>query len=95
MNEISQSMCASSFYRLLILPALVVLQSCTTSPTVVTRTVEVPVPVVQPIPKELLKECVLPPLKGGTLADALDWYESESLCAALFRNQIELIRAIQ
>jgi hypothetical protein len=50
---------------------------------------------VRPIPAELLKECVLPPLKGGTVGDALDWYESEAICAATLRNQIELIRATQ
>jgi hypothetical protein len=57
---------------------------------------EVPVPVIRPIPAELLKECALPPLKGDvTLGDALDWYETESLCAAQFRNQIELLKALK
>jgi hypothetical protein len=56
----------------------------------------VPVPVVRPIPDELLKECVLPPLKGDvTLGDALDWYEAEALCAAVLRNQIELLKALK
>lgn len=60
------------------------------------RTVEVPVPVIQPVPAELLKPCAprtdVPYAGSLTIAQVLDRHAAVEDALAMCWNQIELIR---
>lgn len=75
------------------------LAGCASSPPVTeTRTVEVPVPVVKPLPAELIRDCApryLYPADDLTVRAIVDRLEAVEIAIAICRNQLELIRAEQ
>lgn len=75
------------------------LAGCASSPPAVeTRTVEVPVPVVKPLPAELTRDCApryLYPAGDLTVRAIVDRLEAVEIAIAICRNQLELIRAEQ
>lgn len=62
-----------------------------------TKTVEVPVPILKPLPQELTKDCVPRYLYPAdiTIEAVLDRLEATEIALAICRNQLELIRAGQ
>lgn len=58
------------------------------------RTVEVKVPVVAPIPPELIADCQPTPLAGTTVGAALDRLASTEDCLATMRSQAAQLRAV-
>jgi hypothetical protein len=60
--------------------------------------VEIPVPVLKPLPAELTRDCeprYLYPQGDLTVEAALDRLEALEIANAICRNQLELIRAAQ
>lgn len=63
------------------------------------RTIEVPVPVIQPVPAELLRGCqprTSVPARGVlTVGDVFERLDAVEVALAMCANQIEIIRARQ
>lgn len=55
------------------LPAYLLLAACSPAPVVRTETVQVKVPVIQPVPAALTAEVPVPVLQGSTNADLAAW----------------------
>lgn len=80
--------------------ALSLLAGCATEPRTVTRTVtvEVPVPVVKPLPSELTRDCqprVNYPDTSMTVEAIVDRLQAVEDALAICRNEKALIRALQ
>lgn len=82
--------------RYLVCLISLLLSACTTTklidhPSVVT----VQVPVVQPVPADLVKDCQPAPLQGTTMGAALNRLASVESCLAQIRKEMAGIRSFQ